>query len=616
MFSETKIRRHQFKDKLYAPARDMHCFATLSFPVAGPHLQLKYFNILERFPYSSKHSTWTKGVARARSGLSWWSDAPGASNGHKSGSKRVFAGYGSSWHRRSLVYSPFGRPWRNFLLPPPRASMLSAAKVTGPPSTTDGKVKCDICGHLLGYGASEGTAIANLKKHQKEARRCLTAQAKLKSGLTAASTSRTPAAKFDFAGFFKHMAKVLAAPTVPRVPAAPPPSQALSPSPGIVSAANQHIKHLKNASKPPPSSSDTWSRDRRADPVTIYGNSRDITRERHSGDDSEHSTHGGKLDVRWLPLRIGWDEWPAEVGGVQVREMGSRCTSEAPGQCESRGPQAAGPCCHRANKGIGGSDWAASVKWAEGSVHGRRGLAQCGCVWWVLALLTWVAASSGKRESGRARAGIARARGRRLWWAARCVRGRRRRAVVCCSCGTWARTANVAGGGGDRWTAASSGQQPKSAAGCGRQWARTVTDVAEALKLGSRSRLVFIDPPHRLLCDERRPAGPVRSAGCGVPGSGRNSCATGWWGSQAAKLCCHQANTETAREGQTTARHGNSVTRPLQLPPWVSLSSTLMRGNEVMMVIYQLTAKLPVFTGTYGKLPRLMAGVTTIRGVI
>ncbi|KAJ7207216.1 hypothetical protein GGX14DRAFT_396626 [Mycena pura] len=55
------------------------------------------------------------------------------------------------------------------------ASMLSAAKVTGPPSTTDGKVKCDICGHLLGYGASEGTAIANLKKHQKEARRCLTA---------------------------------------------------------------------------------------------------------------------------------------------------------------------------------------------------------------------------------------------------------------------------------------------------------------------------------------------------------------------------------------------------------------------------------------------------------
>ncbi|KAJ7203795.1 hypothetical protein GGX14DRAFT_569838 [Mycena pura] len=166
---------------------------------------------------------------------------------------RVFAGYGSSWHRRSLVYSPFGWPWRNFLLPPPRASMLSAAKVTGPPSTTntlvlqDGKVKCDICGHLLGYGASEGTAIANLKKHQKEARRCLTAQAKLKSGLTAASTSRTPAAKFDFAGFFKHMAKVLAAPTVPRVPAAPPPSQALSLSP-VASGTNSRPR----ASSPPP----------------------------------------------------------------------------------------------------------------------------------------------------------------------------------------------------------------------------------------------------------------------------------------------------------------------------------------------------------------------------
>ncbi|KAJ7223392.1 hypothetical protein GGX14DRAFT_557961 [Mycena pura] len=131
--------------------------------------------------------------------------------------------------------------------------MLSAAKVTGPPSTTnmlvlqDGKVKCDICGHLLGYGASEGTAIANLKKHQKEARRCLTAQAKLKSGLTAASTSRTPAAKFDFAGFFKPMAKVLAAPTVPRVPAAPPPSQALSPSP-VASGTNPRPR----ASSPPP----------------------------------------------------------------------------------------------------------------------------------------------------------------------------------------------------------------------------------------------------------------------------------------------------------------------------------------------------------------------------
>ncbi|KAJ7207917.1 hypothetical protein GGX14DRAFT_396121 [Mycena pura] len=131
--------------------------------------------------------------------------------------------------------------------------MLSAAKVTGPPSTTVRGLnrpltaRSNASGHLLGYGASEGTAIANLKKHQKEARRCLTAQAKLKSGLTAASTSRTPAAKFDFAGFFKHMAKVLAAPTVPRVPAAPPPSQALSPSP-VASGTNPRPR----ASSPPP----------------------------------------------------------------------------------------------------------------------------------------------------------------------------------------------------------------------------------------------------------------------------------------------------------------------------------------------------------------------------
>ncbi|KAJ7203573.1 hypothetical protein GGX14DRAFT_570028 [Mycena pura] len=90
-----------------------------------------------------------------------------------------------------------------------------------------------------------GNSDCKPHEHQKEARRCLTAQAKLKSGLTAASTSRTPAAKFDFAGFFKP--KVPAAPTVPRVPAAPPPSQALSPSP-VASGTNPRPR----ASSPPP----------------------------------------------------------------------------------------------------------------------------------------------------------------------------------------------------------------------------------------------------------------------------------------------------------------------------------------------------------------------------
>ncbi|KAJ7203651.1 hypothetical protein GGX14DRAFT_570103 [Mycena pura] len=114
--------------------------------------------------------------------------------------------------------------------------MLSAAKVTGPPSTTntlvlqDGKVKCEWAPPRI--RRLRGNSDCKPQKAPERGPEI---------------TSRTPAAKFDFAGFFKHMAKVLAAPTVPRVPAAPPPSQALFPSP-VASGTNPRPRALS----PPP----------------------------------------------------------------------------------------------------------------------------------------------------------------------------------------------------------------------------------------------------------------------------------------------------------------------------------------------------------------------------
>ncbi|KAJ7189535.1 hypothetical protein GGX14DRAFT_408708, partial [Mycena pura] len=191
-----------------------------------------------------------------------------------------------------------------------------------------------------------------------------------------------------------------------------------------------------------------------------------------------------------LSRNLMWDEWLAEVGSVQAKCIRGEtrgavhATAEAPGQC-SRAMLPPSECGNNegGNRRVRLRVWVGERETSRGEP------------------LAQVAASSGKRESGRARAGSIQAGGRRLWWAAQCT------------------------------------------AGGGLQLLRDVGMDG----VHSRRRWWWVQ------CEAQVHAtGGAMRVACGAPGSAQvlRDADTGS-GLEAARFCCHQENTETAslREG-------------------------------------------------------------------